>query len=211
MEEIIRQLRMEKESLLIRVNKIDNAIASLESLDQSNTEKEPKTLMECIPTVKTKPGLWKKKPQKEKHKQYEKRKENKWSPEVFDFVRKNLHLKNKEIEEAINKKFKIGTTEGSLGVQMAHQGIKRDKKTKETVHNSVKKKIEKTKEGPVKKHKCEECHENVWVAWYEGKQLCQECFDMKKGKRKKKPEGMTNKEINKSMKEIGASDEEDGH
>jgi hypothetical protein len=58
-------------------------------------------------------------------KKYKKRTDNKWTPEVFDFVKKNLHLKNREIAEAINKKFKINTTEGSLGVQMAHHGIKR--------------------------------------------------------------------------------------
>lgn len=58
-----------------------------------------------------------------------KHKGNKWSEEVFAFIKKNLNLSNAELTEKVNKKFKIGTTEGSLGVQIAKHGIKRDKKT----------------------------------------------------------------------------------
>ena len=64
---------------------------------------------------------------KSNNKPYVKKKINKWSKEVFDFVKDNLHLKNKEIVEKINKKFGLNTTEKNLGVQMAHQGINRKK------------------------------------------------------------------------------------
>lgn len=31
-----------------------------------------------------------------------------------------------------------------------------------------------------KKHLCEDCHERTWSSWYNGKQLCQRCFDLKR-------------------------------
>ena len=58
-------------------------------------------------------------------KKYNRKSANKWSPEVFKFVKGNLHLKNREIVVQIKKKFGMETTEGNLGVQMAHHGIKR--------------------------------------------------------------------------------------
>ena len=56
-----------------------------------------------------------------------KKEKGKWSKEVFDFVKDNLHLRNREIAEKINKKFGLNTTEKNLGVQMVHQGINRKK------------------------------------------------------------------------------------
>jgi len=48
-----------------------------------------------------------------------------WTNEVFDYVKKNLHLTNKQIAQLINDKFGIKTSGDSLSVQMSKRGIKR--------------------------------------------------------------------------------------
>lgn len=54
-----------------------------------------------------------------------------------------------------------------------------------------------------RKHKCENCHEEVWSAWLNGKQLCKRCFAIKK----KGEEAVIRKE--KRNQEVYEEDTED--
>lgn len=58
---------------------------------------------------------------------------------------------------------------------------------KDADHSEIAKKAYKKKWGDKhpadnrkRKHMCENCNENVWSAWWNGKQLCKRCFDLKK-------------------------------
>jgi len=123
----------------------------------------------------------------------------KWTEEILKFIKDNLEMKNEELAKEIKKRFGLKCTKDTVAVTMSNYNIRREKDKK--------------------KHLCEECKEKVWSSWYKGKQLCKRCFDLKKKgeksvkrKENKDPEayerGMTNEEINKSLKGINEEDQD---
>lgn len=147
--EIIKRLEEQRDALEGKVIKINRIINELKEMDNDDSVEELGTANQG------KVRQYKKRKPKSLEvtgsnpKKYKKRKENKWSEEVFEFARKNLNLSNKELAKEINKKFGIKTTEGSLGVQLSKQGISRQKagvfskkKSEQSEEKASKKEIE---------------------------------------------------------------------
>jgi hypothetical protein len=126
----------------------------------------------------------------------------KFTPEVVKFLKENLELKSAELAEAINKKFKIGTTANGINNYKFLHGLGKKNKKKDKI---VSLKI-KPMHGPYKTKKCEDCKETTWEGWYNGKQLCNACIKKrKKGKTNFEP--LYEKEIDTQLKEIGSEDD----
>jgi hypothetical protein len=176
-KDMIKELERERDELESKQIRLQRIINDLKEFDKPNK----------LPIVRTKSNC-KSLKVTIRHQSKRGKYAGKWTDEIVQFIRDNKEeMGNEELAKAIKSKFGLKCGASNVANTMFNHHIKRDKKVHpDKPQQATKGKLstseiaKKAYHGPYKKHTCELCHEREWKAGWDGKQLCQRCFDLKK-------------------------------
>jgi hypothetical protein len=172
MQEIIKQLKLERDALENKLTKIKIAIGELEEIESPEIKpvRFDKKIVKIARGISERTRRSNSEIEEKKKKVEELLKEGKFTK--LEIAKKaDVHVSSIYLWFDVSK-FPKKEADHKTIAKEAYKKKWGDKNPnmskKEDPHQSK------------RKHLCSNCHENVWSAWWEGKQLCKRCFAIKK-------------------------------